>query len=71
MAGGMAATAQSLADLPTGRPNTGSMALRMLDLPTPELPVRAFSFPFMARRSSGRPSPVAALTRSTGMAEAA
>ena len=49
----------------------GSMAFRMLDLPTPELPVRAFSFPFMARRSSGRPSPVAALTRSTGMAEAA
>ena len=66
MAGGVAATAQGLADLPHRQAEH-----RLLDLPTPELPVRAFSFPFMARRSSGRPSPVAALTRSTGMAEAA
>ena len=41
----------------------------MLDFPTPELPVKALSFPASSRRSSSIPWPVTALTRSTRMAE--
>ena len=43
----------------------GSSALRMLDLPTPELPVKAHTLPLKASRSRSMPSPVSALVEIT------
>lgn len=48
------------------RLNPGSAALRRLDLPTPELPVRAESFPARRALKSSMPSPVSALVQTTG-----
>ena len=47
---------------PTWRWNAGSRAFKMLDFPTPELPVKADTFPEISSRSRSSPSPVSALT---------
>ena len=52
---------------PVARPKFGSRALRMLDFPTPELPVKAEILPASRPRSSSMPWPVAALTDKVGM----
>jgi hypothetical protein len=45
--------------------NPGSTAFNMLDLPTPELPVKTLVFPLRSSVSSDIPSPVTALVLTT------
>lgn len=52
---------------PVARPKAGSSALRRLDLPTPELPVKAEIFPASKPRSWSIPRPVTALTGRAGI----